>query len=92
LERIGNHHPHLSDSFVLFSSGKDKLVEAGGFFKLEPLKSIDMEILHNFGLVNVESLESNEVEMYDTLTCTRRKTKIQTLFFSFTLLFSFFFP
>jgi hypothetical protein len=63
LERIGNHHPHLSDSFVLFSSGKDKLVEAGGFFKLEPLKSIDMEILHNFGLVNVESLESNEVEL-----------------------------
>jgi Leucine-rich repeat (LRR) protein len=82
-ESCGNHHPRVSESCVLFGYGNDKLVEAEGFFKLEPYKSINTDILHKFGLLNVESLESIEVEMYNALTCTRRETKIQVLLFSF---------
>ncbi|CAL1385157.1 unnamed protein product [Linum trigynum] len=78
LNRIANL-PNLLEWLDLEVHGCERITEIGGLFRLEPLSSIDSEVLNNLGLFDLESFEGIEIEMSNALSCTTIKTPIQVL-------------
>ncbi|XP_059635494.1 disease resistance protein RPP2B-like [Cornus florida] len=78
LERIG-YLPNFSRSMHLGVLGCSKLVEIQGSFKLEPIRSTDMEMISKVGLFDLASTGNINVEMANGLTHTHRKSPLQVL-------------
>ncbi|CAL5340884.1 unnamed protein product [Camellia sinensis] len=61
---------------MLSSYGCVKLVHVQELFKLEPIGNFYSEMIQSLGLVQLESMGSFEVELFNNLTLTKTKTPV----------------
>ncbi|XP_028082966.1 TMV resistance protein N-like [Camellia sinensis] len=76
LEMITNI-PNWTTYLGLNTDGCEKLVEVQGFFKLEPIGNADAKIINSLGLIELESMGSLEVDLWNNITDTHKKYLLQ---------------
>lgn len=80
LERINFVSNKMSSAPVsMLSHGCDKLVEVDSVFRLEPIGNFDAEVTNSWGLDNLKSMGSIELELCNNMTRTRKKLPLQVL-------------
>ncbi|XP_059652099.1 disease resistance protein RPV1-like isoform X2 [Cornus florida] len=84
MEMVANL-PNMLGSLLFIMLGCGKLVQVEGVFKLEPIGTVDAEIINILGLSNFELLGNVKVNLYSNMTFTERKVRLQVRSLSLSL-------
>ncbi|XP_059652093.1 uncharacterized protein LOC132299470 isoform X3 [Cornus florida] len=79
MEMVANL-PNMLSSLLFIMHGCSKLVQVQGVFKLEPIGTVDAEMVNILGLSIFELLGNVKVNLYNNMTFTERKVRLQGLY------------
>ncbi|CAN0913347.1 Disease resistance protein RPV1 [Linum grandiflorum] len=79
LRRIANL-PNLLLTLQVELFGCSELAEVDGLFKLVPMMDVDIETLHELGLLDLEPIQNIELTMFNSIANRERQTSPQVLY------------